>query len=183
MASLCVEFLEDLQEERLRESETVPVEPCETPPPPPTPTNSKSTTPPAQGGNTAKVPEAEPCGSKLLKPHCSKKAIAKALFPGAHQSPVKKRGVDKKARAARGTAGTFAGRRPPKDPVKLEQYQQMQQDYLKLRGEITKSGSKITVSQETYWAHMRQALEKQKVGNGQDRFRAAARAYRGHIGL
>ena len=78
---------------------------------------------------------------------------------------------------------TFAGRRPPADPDRLEAYNRMRQDYEALQGEAKNSGKKISLNnQSKYNDYMKQEMKKQG-GSSKDKFRAAAKGYRSKIGL
>ena len=112
-----------------------------------------------------------------------KKSVAKVLFPGGHNTPPKPRSADKKTRAERGTAGTFAGRRPPKDADQLLQFEMMKADYKKMQAEITGSGKKISLSQSNYWAEMKKKLDEAAPGSPRSRFAAASTANRLKLGL
>lgn len=145
----------------------------------------------AQTQSTSQQPNGSIAGGKSSvggEPTTSKSAMSKCLWPGAHRSPEKKRGIDKVKRAARGSAGTFAGRRPPKNPTKLAFYNQLKQDYEKTMKEIKstpKNGKKTkpaTMSQESFWQHMRSAMKKD-AGSPQERFAKGAKEFRAKMGL
>ena len=112
-----------------------------------------------------------------------KKSVAKVLFPGGRNTPPKPRSADKKPRAERGTAGTFAGRRPPKDAEKLAQYEMMKADYKKVQAEIQSSGKKISLSQSAYWTHMKKKLDADGPCSPRTRFAAASKEERAKLGL
>lgn len=69
----------------------------------------------------------------------------------------------KKTRAARGTAGTFAGRRPPKTPAKLALFNAKREAHMKAKEDAKKENLKPpTLRQRAYW----EKLSSQMVGNG-----------------
>lgn len=97
--------------------------------------------------------------------------------------PAKKKGK----RAAPGTQGTFAGRRPPKDPVKLAIFNEIKEAYLTTRSQVcgsNESGLKgkkeSTPGQEKYWTFMHAKMsELSKEGiTGGERMRQAAAAWK-----
>ena len=79
-------------------------------------------------------------------------------------------------RKSRGTAGTFAGRRPPKNPVKLKLFEAKKDAYMhqqKLaKEELTNSGAvkTPTMKQHAFWNHMSKCL---KGSGGPEGFKAA----------
>ena len=161
MASICAEFMDELAEAELRAGEEDGV------------AQPKEATPKKPSPKKVKVPP------KKTSP---KKIPAQVLNPGAHNSPLKKRGADKLPRASRGSMQTFAGRRPPADPDKLEAYNRMRQDYEALQAEAKKSGKKVSLNQSKYYDFMKQEMKRQG-GSSKDKFRAAAKAYRSKMGL
>ena len=92
-----------------------------------------------------------------------------------------------KKRAAPNTRGTFAGRRPPKDPFKLQIFNEMKEVYLKTRPDVVPSdaknnGNKSRVAspgQQAYWTFMSKKMaELGKEGiTGQDRVMLATKAW------
>ena len=92
-----------------------------------------------------------------------------------------------KKRAAPNTKGTFAGRRPPKDPFKLQIFNEMKEVYLKTRPDVVPSdaknnGNKSRVAspgQQAYWTFMSKKMaELGKEGiTGQDRMMLATKAW------
>ena len=62
------------------------------------------------------------------------------------------RGKDAKKRAARGTMGTFAGRRLPPNADGAAQFVQIRDAYYKMRAEHGKP--RISVSQTDFWKRM-----------------------------
>ena len=162
MASLCTSYLDELAEAELRASEDVSMgEPKEAP---------------------KEEPKEEPKIPEIPKKKLKTGQLPKVLFPGAHNSPLKKRGADKQQCAVRGSMQTFAGRRPPADPDRLEAYNRMRQDYEALQGEAKNSGKKISLNQSKYYDYMKQEMKKQG-GSSKDKFRAAAKGYRSKMGL
>ena len=161
MAALCASYLDDLADAELRASEDVGTEANKEEP---------------------KIPEIPKKESPTLPAKLKPGQLPKFLNPGAHNSPLKKRGADKQPRAARGSMQTFAGRRPPADPDKLEAYNRMRQDYEALQGEAKHSGKKISLNQSKYYDYMKQEMKKQG-GSSKDKFRAAAKGYRSKVGL
>ena len=140
MASICAEFMDELAEAELRAGEEDGV------------AQPKEATPKKPSPKKVKVPP------KKTSP---KKILAQVLNPGAHNSPLKKRGADKLPRASRGSMQTFAGRRPPADPDKLEAYNRMRQDYEALQAEAKKSGKKVSLNQSKYYDFMKQEMKRQ----------------------
>ena len=63
-----------------------------------------------------------------------------------------------KARAVRGSAGTFAGRRPPKDPILKATFESIRDTFPDGRNEA-KEKYGITLSLDNYWFHMQKALK------------------------
>ena len=127
----------------------------------------------------------EPKHPKASAAKATPKLPAVSLFgpEGAHNPPVKARGADKQKRAQRGTKNTFAGRRPPQDPEKLECYIAMKADYDKLKEDAGKAQLKVSLCQNKYWDHMKEHLAQKGPGSQQDKFKAAALAYRSKVGL
>ena len=92
-----------------------------------------------------------------------------------------------KKRAAPNTKATFAGRRPPKDPFKLQIFNEMKEVYLKTRPDVVPSdaknnGNKSRVAspgQQAYWTFMSKKMaELGKEGiTGQDRMMLATKAW------
>jgi hypothetical protein len=82
----------------------------------------------------------------------------------------------KHTRKSRGTAGTFAGRRPPKDPVKLKLFEAKKDAYMhqqKLAKEGPTGSGAVktpTMKQHAFWDHMSKCL---KGSGGPEGFRAA----------
>lgn len=181
MAAFCAGFLENTLEQDLKAAEqkelTDQLEKDAEDELPHTPPPSKFRKMSGSSDSLGSAPK------EAIRKRSSPKAVAKALFPGAHNAPPKPRSEDKKPRAARGSAGAFAGRRPPSDPVKLDCFEQMKADYKKVVMEISKSEKAISLSQEQYWTHMKKALGKVEDGSPQDRFTAAAKEYRQQLGL
>ena len=143
----------------------------------------------AQGPSPSKEPAKEektpvPAES-FQKKRSFQKLVKEAFGPEpASSAPAKPKGPDKKRRAPRGTAGTFAGRRPPTDPEKLEIYDKMREDYDRLRMEAAGSRRKVSISQSAYYDHMRAAMtEMGTEAPAQERFRQAAKLYRCKTGL
>ena len=99
----------------------------------------------------------------------------------------------KKPRAKRGTVGTFAGYRPPKDPEKLELFQQMKAEYYtSLEASrpsgpqcrpSSKDGRHLTDNQKAYHSFMKSKMsELAKEGvEGPERMKAAAAAWRERV--
>ena len=113
----------------------------------------------------------------------AKKAVVKPQKPAsrAHEAPDKKRGKDTQKRAARGSKDTFAGRRPPNDPAKLEMFWQLKEDYYRIRKALCEQGpkkgkKKATVSQEVYWKHMQKAMAETQ-GTANERFTLASKSF------
>ena len=95
-----------------------------------------------------------------------------------------------KVRAARGTAGTFAGRRPPTDPIKLQIFLDMKEDYYRWLAEARASkhantkpsqpDRNFTGQQHDYWNFMQKkmtALAAEGVAGG-ERMKLAAQAWK-----
>ena len=78
-----------------------------------------------------------------------------------------------KTRAKRGTANTFAGRRAPKDPAKLQIFMAKKAAYEKAKQEAKEASSKgltppkHTENQQAYWKHM---SESTKANGGRSGF-------------
>lgn len=170
MASICAEYMEQLADAELRAGEAQAAAAMEVP---------KQEIPPEQ-----QVQEEPPNKKAKVEPpkRVNPAQVAKVLNPGAHNSPLKKRGQDKAPRATRGSMQTFAGRRPPADPDKLEAYNRIRQDYEALQAEAKNSGKKISLNQSKYYDYMKQEM-KRHGGNSKDKFRAAAKGYRSKVGL
>ena len=91
--------------------------------------------------------------------------------------------LPKKQRAVRGSANTFAGRRPPKDPARLELFmakkaawEQAQKDRKEARTQGTVS-PKWSENQKKFWKHMSDTIKQQ--GGGKDAFKAAVSQWSG----
>ena len=70
----------------------------------------------------------------------------------------------KKTRAPRGSAGTFGGRRPPKDPSKLALFEARRAAHLKAKEDAKDGAGKCpSLRQAQYWKHLSENL---KAGNG-----------------
>ena len=91
--------------------------------------------------------------------------------------------IDKHQRAPKGTAGTFNGRRPPKDPAKLQLFLAEKDMWLKEREEARQQRQmerqrqnkpEPTLSQVQYRAFMRGVLQQD---NSADAFSDAAKHY------
>lgn len=84
----------------------------------------------------------------------------------------------KKLRAAKGTAGTFAGRRPPKNPAKLELFMAKKAAWAQTKAENQKPGRgplKHSENQQAFFKHMSKYLKSN--GGGKDGFRNARAAW------
>ena len=103
---------------------------------------------------------------------------------------TRQRSGDKKKRAPRGTALTFAGRRPPKNEARFAEFMQLRNDYFKQLQEskalavesATSAGVRAkkrvpSASQQEYWAFMKKTMKEQS-GSSRERFRAASTAWR-----
>ena len=95
------------------------------------------------------------------------------------------RGGDKKARCKRGEAGTFAGRRPPKNEEKLKVFNQLKEEFNKAKKDCkdqlkvkSKSGGDSTANQQEFWTFVQKHMKEQKAGTTQNRLSAAAAAWR-----
>ena len=91
--------------------------------------------------------------------------------------------LPKKQRAVRGSANTFAGRRPPRDPARLELFmakkaawEQAQKDRKEAKTQGTVS-PKWSENQKKFWKHMSDTIKQQ--GGGKDAFRAAVSQWSG----
>lgn len=77
------------------------------------------------------------------------------------ESGPKPRSADKKKRAQRGEAQTFAGRRPPKDPALYEAFMAIREGYYQ---EVKKSNAQAkrtkSLGQELFLVKMRQMMQK-----------------------
>ena len=122
----------------------------------------------------ATITELDP-GSAVARPDPSSGGSAAA--PQA----VERSGVPGPSkRAPRGTAGTFAGRRPPKDPAKLKVFFAMKEAYLAQRAtaklEAEAEGAPDTrpsVDQKIYWKHLSEHLKAGKgMGDMQESYKA-----------
>ena len=80
------------------------------------------------------------------------KRLRSKQHDGAFEAP------SAKARAVRGSAGTFAGRRPPKDPILKATFESIRDTFPDERIEA-KEKYGITLSQDNYWFHMQKALK------------------------
>ena len=88
-----------------------------------------------------------------------------------------------KARAVRHTAGTFAGRRPPTNPEKLEVFMKMKEIYYETRPDQQQGPSKKrkgSTNQNQYYAFMQKEMAKLASAgvNGGERMKRAAEAWR-----
>ena len=82
-----------------------------------------------------------------------------------------------KARAVRGSAGTFAGRRPPKDPILKATFESIRDTFPDERIEA-KEKYGITLSQDNYWFHMQKALK-----NNDGNFDLASDEFKKHLAV
>ena len=91
-------------------------------------------------------------------------------------------GSDKKLRAARGSVGTFAGRRPPKGKAQLELFLMMKKEYEADVATRRAGGAPLpkkgSMAQEAYWAHLMKHMKQQAEGSQQEKFQAAVAAWR-----
>ena len=171
MAAFCADFLDQLDDSDMDHREDQQAEPEErTPEPKPKKRRMSS------DDSLSSQP-------KIAKRDAAARACAAMFSPGAHNAPERKRGKDKKPRAARGSRMTFAGRRPPQDPHKLECFNLMKEDYKNLKTQCAKSKKKISYSQNAYWDFMRTALNQKGPECQKDKFAAAAKRYRESLGL
>lgn len=89
-----------------------------------------------------------------------------------------------KARAIRHSAGTFAGRRPPNDPAKLEVFMKMKEIYYETRPDQPEGPQskkrKGSTNQNQYYAFMQKEMAKLASAgvNGGERMKKAAEAWR-----
>ena len=89
-----------------------------------------------------------------------------------------------KARAVRHSAGTFAGRRPPNDPAKLEVFMKMKEIYYETRPDQPEGPQskkrKGSTNQNQYYAFMQKEMAKLASAgvNGGERMKKAAEAWR-----
>ena len=101
---------------------------------------------------------------------------------GSGSAIVAARGPDKKPRAPRGSAGTFAGRRPPTGKAPLELFLMMKKEYqadVATRGAGGPPGPKKgSIAQEAYWRHMMKHMKQHAEGSRQEKFRDAVAAWR-----
>ena len=75
--------------------------------------------------------------------------------------PHTEREDQKTSRAKRGSAGTFAGRRPPKDPIKLALFEAKREAHWKAK-EAAKEAKVRTPSlhQKDYWKHLSKSMKE-----------------------
>jgi len=128
-----------------------------------------------QGAGSAKATAVQGAGS------------AKAKAKPVQDSPSNRKG--KRQRAPRGSAGTFAGHRPPKSPARLEAFEALKAEYLKaqevaraLRKTDDKKSSKkrrLSDNQLAYFAFMKAKMSELAAGGvpGPDRMKQAAMAW------
>ncbi|CAE7810686.1 unnamed protein product [Symbiodinium sp. CCMP2456] len=92
------------------------------------------------------------------------------------------RGKDKQTRASRGTANTFAGNRPPKDPVLREQFMAIRDAYFQEVAKDTNGKRKkgTSTNQDSFLKSMRGHLsaDNRRDVSGQEKFRAALQAWK-----
>jgi hypothetical protein len=85
-------------------------------------------------GKAAAAPVGKPKAKAKAKPKAkAKKGTPATGEAGANAKARADAKADAKSRAKRGTAGTFAGRRPPKDAIKRAMFDQMKSSYMTLR--------------------------------------------------
>ena len=128
------------------------------------------------------VPVAGPAGSNGSGVPAAPANCALPCAPGSapHQDNTEARDMgdtEKPARRARGTAGTFAGRRPPKDAEKLTLFLAKKAAYEKEKADTKEKQEKKSsgarspsMSQKDFWVHMSESL---KGNGGSDGFKEA----------
>ena len=148
-------------------------------------------------GKAATAPVGKPKAKPEAKPKAkaTPKAQAKTGKPAKGNAGAKAKAkadakkADTKSRAKHGTAGTFAGRRPPTNPMKRKVFDQMKASYLNLRlhglsdevltGGAARPGKKAraqSVNQQAFIKHMQKRMaELAKAGVlGSERVRTAS---------
>ena len=89
----------------------------------------------------------------------------------------------KRTRAIRGTAGTFAGRRPPKCPSKLHLFEAQRAEYTKAKEAARKDNPTApTMKQKDYWKFLQQQMKNSRAEQEQvpqkERLKKAVATYR-----
>ena len=125
-------------------------------------------------------------GKKVKKQKKLKRSLSFQSPKAKQAARPSPRSGDKKPRAPRGSVGTFAGHRPPKDPTKLEIFEEMKKEYYRSRAEAVAPDSqevrKVSNLQKVYFSVMQKKM-KELASEGvlsADRMRMAAAAWRAH---
>ncbi|CAE7834949.1 unnamed protein product [Symbiodinium sp. CCMP2592] len=150
---------------------------------------SASSAPEDEGQQNSKSPT---CWIKAAAARSAGKAKAKAetlakpkgvahriLSKQARDSVSKPRSADKTKRAARGSAQTFAGRRPPKDPQLCEAFHTIRQGFYDEKSKRKAEKRTMSVGQELFLLKMKDFMEKDKsTDSTQVKFQKAIAAWR-----
>ena len=126
------------------------------------------------GPDSGRMP-GKPAGKKPSGEKVEKVGKIAAASPETPRAPTTETST---IRAPRGTANTFAGRRPPKDPAKLAVFMAKRDAYQKAKEEAKALRSKgvpaprHSDNQKEFMAHMADVIKKQ--GGGRDAFKTAA---------
>ena len=81
--------------------------------------------------------------------------------------------VEKRKYGVRGTCGTFAGKRPPKDEDKLKQFLQHRDEHNQ-KMQKTPKGRQATDAQQHYRDFVKAMLPHEMDGNGKERLKSVA---------
>ena len=129
-------------------------------------------------GKISLIEQVSVASKKPVAPPAAKKPVAPPAAPLAPDGAAGTPEEPKKLRAAKGTAGTFAGRRPPKNPAKLELFMAKKAAWEQTKEENQKTGRaplKHSENQQAFFKHMSKYLKSN--GGGKDGFRNARAAW------
>ena len=129
-------------------------------------------------GKISLIEQVSVASKKPVDPPAAKKPVAPPAVPLAPDGAAGTPEEPKKLRAAKGTAGTFAGRRPPKNPAKLELFMAKKAAWEQTKAENQKPGRgplKHSDIQQAFFKHMSKYLKSN--GGGKDGFRNARAAW------
>ena len=90
--------------------------------------------------------------------------------------------VQKRKYGARGTCGTFAGKRPPKDEKKLKQFQQDREEHMqRLQPTSQCRKRQSTEAQQQYRDFVKEMLPHEMQGSGKERLVRVAAKWKNHL--
>lgn len=121
---------------------------------------AEATLPIAEGPAQAEAKQQKKPRTKKEQKGGKAEAEQKEQQEQKEEKPKDQEKKEAKQRAPRGTAGTFAGRRPPKDPHKLELFNARKAAHEQAKKEAIDAQKKVpTLRQKDYWSHLSTALK------------------------